>query len=183
MPTFSGGRTPPELTVWHNVDGRASLPNAVRQRRERAVTRGTQRCTAFIYRHLRATSSGNAPCRGNAAFDGRYFKRDDCALSRAQRRVDSAPWQVFVPAPTRWGLTTPPRGRRMAPLFPLSTEENYRCANELSSDGAVWTAYRPARARVLVTRFVFYLASMSQLGSSVIVTPLCATAPRLDLNT
>ena len=183
MPTFSGGETPTELTVWHNVDGCASLPNAVRQRRERAVTRRTQSCTAFIYGHLRATSSGNAVCRGNAAFAGMNLMRDDCALSRAQRRVDSAPWQVFVPAPTRWGLTTPHRGRRKAPLFSLSTEEKHRCLNEMSSDGAVWRASRPAPARALVAHAVFDLASMSQLRSTVLVTPLCATACRLDLNT
>jgi len=65
----------------------------------------------------------------------------------------------------------------------LSIEEKHRCSKKLLSDGAVWTAYRPAPARVLETLFYFYLASMSQLRSSVLMTPLRATAPRLDLNT
>ena len=173
----------PKQAVSPGANDRASLQTAVREHGGRAVTRSTQSCTAFIYSHLRATSSGNAACRGNATFAGMNFKRDDCALSRAQRRVDSAPWQVFVPAPTRWGLTTPPRGRRIAPLYPLSSEEKHRCSKKLLSDGAVWTAYRPAPARVLVTRFAYHLASMSQLRFTVLVTPLCATAPRLDLNT
>jgi hypothetical protein len=149
----------------------------------RAVTRGTETDTALVFSHLRAADSGNAPCRGNAAFDNRNLKRDDCALSRTQCRVSSAPLQAYVPAPTRWGLTTPHRGRRMVPLYPLSIEEKHRCSKKLLSDGAVWTAYRPAPVRVLETLFYFYLASMSQLRSSVLVTPLCATACRLDLNT
>ena len=162
---------------------RASLRTGLLQRPGRAVTRGTRNDMPLVFSHLRLTVRIKEPCRGNAAFAGRYLKRDGCALSRAQRRADSAPWQVLAPAPTRWGLTTPHRGRRTAPLYPLSTEEKYRCLNEMSSDGAVWTACWPAPARVLVTRFVYHLASMSQLRSTVLVTPLCATALRLDLNT
>ncbi len=128
------------MAVSQGTDDRASLRTGVLQRPGRAVTRGTRNGIASVFSHLRGIVQIKTPCRGNAAFDGRNFKRDDCALSRAQRRVDSAPWQAFVPAPTRWGLTTPHRGRRTAPLFPLSTEEKHRCSNELSSDGAVWTS-------------------------------------------
>ena len=176
-------RSRPKMAVLQGTADRASLRTGVLQRPGRAVTRGTKNGMPFVFSHLRLTVRLKEPCRGNAAFAGRYLKRDDCALSRAQRRVDSAPWQVFVPVPTRWGLTTPHRGRRMAPLFPLSSEEKHRCLNETSSDGAVWTAYWLAPARVPVTRFLYHLASMSQLRSSVLVTPLSATAPRLDLNT
>jgi hypothetical protein len=168
---------------WKGVDDRASLRTRVRQHRERAVTRGIRNCAAFFFSDLRLTRSKNAACCGNDAFDGMNLKRDDCALSRTQRRVGSAPLQALVPVPTRWGLTTPHRGRWTAPLYPLSIDEKYRFSKKLSSDGAVWTAYRSAPARVLETLLHFYLASMSQLRSSVLVTPLCATAPRLDLNT
>jgi hypothetical protein len=176
-------RSRPKMAVSHGTDDRASLRTGVHQRPGRAVTRGTRNGIASVFSHLRLIVQIKTTCRGDAAFAGMDFKRDDCALSRAQRRVDSAPLQVQVPAPTRWGLTTPPRGRRMAPLYPLSTEEKHRCLNEMSSDGAVWTACWPAPARVRVTRFLYRLASMSQLRSTVLVTPLCATACRLDLNT
>ena len=161
----------------------ASLHTTARQHGGRAVTRGAKTYTAFFFSHLRVNVRVKAPCRGNAAFDGRYFKRDDCALSRAQRRADSAPLQVLVPAPTRWGLTTSHRGRRTPFSYALSMKEKYRCLNELSFDGAVWTARRSAPARILVIRFLYHLASMSQLRSTVLVTPLPAAACRLDHNT
>ena len=105
------------------------------------------------------------------------------ALPRTLCRVYPAPLQAFGSAPNRWGRTTAPRGRRMAPTCSHDIEETYPRFDLSSFEGAEWTANRPAPARAPAAHCCSVLASMSQPRSSVVKTPLPATASRLDLNT
>jgi len=159
--------------------------DAVRKRRARAVTRGTWARERLIFNALRQPMPELAACPARDAFRAHRIHPWRLRFSRTLGRgFVPAPLQALVPAPTRWGPTTPHRGCRVVPLYSPLTEEIVRCLDALSStEGAEWTAYRPTPARALRAQRISLLASMSQLRSVVLVTPLFATASRVDLNT